>query len=157
MQGFKHLVQCRCILPQLKRRKNPPRHQFVVFSIVDETDNVKQKYVQCPSCGVVHKVTEISKSEIQEGKEHMPSIVTIDDIRNSLDEKIAAVLDSNHTDISVWEEIDFAIENEEWGRYIVLNKDVEGDEAHIKCLRILGPKLFKVINEIREDVARENK
>ena len=154
MQGLKHLVQCRCFLPQFKRMAKPPRHQFVVFSTIDDDDNVTLKYAQCPNCGVIHRVTEISTSTIMEGKEHMNSLVTIDEIRPMIDEKMAAVLESNHSDICVWEEVQFAIENQEWGRYIVLNKDIDGDEVHIKVLRILGPHLFKVSNETREEFAK---
>lgn len=157
MSGFKHLIQCRCILPQFKRQNKPPYHQFTVFSEIDDENNVKKKYAQCPNCGVIHKVYEISKSEIQEGKEHMSSIVTIDDIRLSLDERMAAILDSNHSDISMWEEVLYITTNEnEWGRVVILNKDVDGDEVHIKMMRILSSRLFKVISEIEEQYAKEN-
>lgn len=151
MNGIKHLVPCRCILPQFKQRKKPINHQFVVFSEIDDENNVKKKYVQCPNCGIIHKVTEISRSEVQKGKEHMSSIITIDEIRQSLDQKLAALLDTNQADIATWEEVAFIIEHEEWGRHVVLNKDMDDDELHIKCLRVLSPSLFKVSNESRKE------
>ena len=65
MQGFKHLVQCHCILPQYRKMKDPVFHKFVVFSTIDKKDNVEPKNVQCNNCGVIHKVFDICKSEIE--------------------------------------------------------------------------------------------
>ena len=51
MNGIKHLIECQCILPQFKKRENPPYHKFVVFSIIDDVDEVLEKFAQSPmSC-----------------------------------------------------------------------------------------------------------
>lgn len=151
MQGIKHLIPCRCILPQFKRRKNPPKHQFVVFSIIEDDDSVRTKHVQCPNCGVIHKVVEIAKSEITT-REAASWVVTKDDIRAGLPDKLVAVLESNHVDdVATWEEAKYAIENEEWGRNIVIGKETEGDETYLKVIRILSSTLFKVDTQERKE------
>jgi hypothetical protein len=62
-KGVKHLVRCRCILPQFKDKPNPPAHQFAVFSVLDDQDVLKVGFAQCNNCGIVHKVTDICLSE----------------------------------------------------------------------------------------------
>jgi hypothetical protein len=143
-------------MPQFKRAVEPPIHQFVVFSTIDDNDYVKPKYSQCNNCGLIHKVFEISKSEIQTGREHMSSIVTIEDIKMSLDTRLVAALESNDVEVATWEEALFIIEQEQWGSYLTLNRDFEGDEIHVKTIRILGPSMFKVETEILERYAKEN-
>ena len=60
--GVKHLVQCNCMLPQLKSKSI--LHKFLVFSIVDDNNKVQVKFAQCNNCNVIHKVTEVCKSTI---------------------------------------------------------------------------------------------
>ena len=64
MNGFKHLVQCHCVLPQFRRRPEPVFHLFVVFSVLGNDDKVEPKYAECNNCGAVHHVTEVGQSEI---------------------------------------------------------------------------------------------
>lgn len=151
--GQKHLVKCRCVLPQFKQAAQPPRHQFVVFSIIDN-DVVKPKYTQCPNCGLVHKVVEISRSEIIKNRESMPSLITIDDIRPSLPETLAAVLDNNHADLPTWEAVQFIIENKRWGEFVVLTSDTEDGQKQGKYVRLIGERLFKVDNYVRDEVIK---
>ena len=66
--GQKHLIKCRCVLPQFKKLDNPPVHKFVVFSALNEEGNVVTKYAQCNNCGVIHKVTDLCTSEIIPGR-----------------------------------------------------------------------------------------
>ena len=147
--GIKHLVKCNCILPQMKRLKNPPFHQFPVFSIIDENDEVKEKYAQCNNCGIIHRVYEISKSEILKNKEHMKSITNVEEIKCMLHQNLVSMLEMNDADIATWEQVQFIIENEDWNSYITLNIDVEGDKTHLKMLKIISPVTFKLYNEVR--------
>lgn len=149
--GQKHLVKCRCVLPQFKKAENPPRHQFPVFSVINDDNTVAVKFAQCPNCGVVHKVTEISNSTIIKGREEMGSLLTIEDIKASLPEKIASVLESNNADLPTWEYVKFIIENKQWGNFAVLTSDVEEGLRQGKYVRILDETMFKVEMFSREE------
>jgi len=142
--GQKHLITCRCILPQFKKMEDPPAHKFIVFSVVQDNGDVVVKYAQCNNCGVVHRVIDICKSEIISGKENMNSILQIDDIRPSLHVNFVGILDSNSADLATWEAVQFIVENKQWGSIAILTTETEGDELHGKYIRILGESLCKV-------------
>lgn len=144
MQGYKHLVKCRCVLPQFKRLENPPQHQFVVFSVLDKDGNVLPKFNQCNNCGLIHKIVDICKSEIQSGKESMKSILKIEDVKPSLHTNIASILEANSCDLASWEAALFIVENKQWGAYVVLTKETEGNEVNGKFVRIFSDSLCKV-------------
>ena len=69
MKGLKHLIECHCVLPQFRKRENPPYHKFVVFSLIDDSDTAIPKHARCNNCGVIHNVIDICKSEILPGQE----------------------------------------------------------------------------------------
>lgn len=151
-QGQKHTIACRCIMQQFKRLKNPPSHKFVVFSIIGDDDVVVPKFVQCNNCGVIHKVVDIGKSEIVNGREHMSSIVTIDEMKGFLPEKLVMLLEANQCDLPTWESAAFIIEHQRWGDFVVLTSDEESGTRQGKILKILGDALFKVESFTREEV-----
>lgn len=146
--GQKHLVKCRCCLPQFKSLENPPAHQFPVFSVI-EGDSFKQSYAQCNNCGVIHKVVDICVSEIQVGKEHMNSLIKLEDLKHSVHPNFSAILENNNADLPTWQALAFIVDNKRWGDFVVLSKDTEGDEIHGKYIRILGESLCKVESFIR--------
>jgi len=152
--GLKHLITCRCVLPQFKRRENPPQHQFVVFSILDDNDAVQPKFVQCNNCGIIHKVIEVNRSVIVAGREDMKSIADIDDIKLNLSPNLSALLEQNNADLPTWEAVQYAIVNEQWGSFIVLSTDEEDGLKQGKYVRILGQNMFKVETFTREEVVR---
>ena len=153
--GQKHLVQCRCILPQFKKLEDPPLHQFVVFSVIDDDDNVLSKLVQCNNCGAVHKVTDINKSEIIANKENLPSSLTISDIKSSLSQDISAVLESNDCDISTWEFVKFVIENKQFGSVVILSSESSDGLRQGKYIKILSERLFKIDQFSRNEIVGE--
>jgi hypothetical protein len=142
--GQKHLVNCRCVLPQYKKLKDPPSHKFIVFSIIDEDGTVQQKYAQCNNCGLIHKIVDICQSEIQAGKEKMNSLIKIDEIKPSLHPSFVNILESNNVDIATWEAVQFIVENKQWGNFVVLTTDAEDGQIHGKYIRILGETFCKV-------------
>lgn len=144
MLGIKHLIQCHCILSQYKNSKNPVFHNFVVFSTVNCDDSVNVKFVTCNNCGVIHRVHDICKSEILYGNDDVKSLITIDDLRSDIPTKITNVLDSYACDIPVWEEVKFALDNENFNRQIILNKIQVKDEIQVKILNILSKDKFKI-------------
>lgn len=143
-RGQKHLIKCRCVLPQFKKLENPPPHQFVVFSVLNDDGSVTIKYAQCNNCGIVHRVTDVCKSEIMSSKEHMNSLLKIEDIKPSLHANVSNMLEANSADLATWEAVQFVIENKCWGEFVVMTTETEGDEITGKYVRILGESLCKV-------------
>lgn len=147
--GQKHLIKCRCVLPQFKKLENPPAHKFIVFSEILEDGNVKIKYTQCNNCGVIHRVTDLCRSDILSSKESIGSLIKIEDIRPSIHQNFVSVLDSNYADIATWEAVQFIIENKKWGEFVVLTSETEENEIHGKYIRILGDSFCKVESFVR--------
>lgn len=152
MRGQRHLVKCRCVLPQYKGIINPPVHQFVVFSIINDDTTVKTRYAQCNNCGIIHKITDICTSEIISGKESMPAIVKIEDIKLSFPPNLSDILERNNVDITIWEAAQFIIENKAWGDFVVLTQEEESGTRQGKYVRIMSETFFKVESFSREDV-----
>jgi hypothetical protein len=148
--GQKHLIQCRCILRQFKNREKPPFHKFVVFSVIDDTGNVIPKIAQCNNCGVIHKVFDITLSEIV-GKENSTALISIDDLKASLPQNLVVVLEKNNADLPTWEAVQFVYENKKWGEFVVIASEADEDARQGKYVRILGENLFKVESFRREE------
>ena len=149
-RGVKHLVQCHCILPQYKKQKNPIFHKFPVFSIV-EGDSIKEKYVLCNNCDIVHRVYETNKSEIKWGNESYNSLVTTkEDIKFNLEnqgmERLVSILEVNNIDVSDWELIDYLIENNLQGNVVINKKEID-NSINYKYLEIKDGK-YKIKNEV---------
>lgn len=148
--GLQHLVTCRCVLPQFKRRPNPPRHQFVVFSIIVD-DVVKPKFSQCNNCGLVHRVTEVNRSDIMSGREELRSIASIDDVKVGLPPQLVGLLDANNAGLSVWEAAKHVYDGKRWGDHVVLTTDADAGMTFGKYVVIIGEALFKVETFEREE------
>lgn len=144
MNGCKHLIECNCVLPQFTRQENPPFHKFTVFSVLDDDDKVVIKFAQCPSCGVIHRVVDVCKSEIIVGREQLSSLITVDDIKLSLSKELCDVLTKHSVDLPTWEHAQFIVENERWGEFVMLVSETVNGTKQGKRLRILGRSIFKV-------------
>lgn len=152
LRGQRHLINCRCVLPQFKNKKDPPVHKFVVFSTIDEADSVIPKFSQCNNCGIIHKVVDICKSDILSGKENMSSIVTLEDIKSSLPSNLKDILERHNVDMSTWEQAQFIIENKMWGDFVVLAQDEDSGTKQGKYVRIMSDSFFKIESFMRQDV-----
>lgn len=119
-------------------------HKFVVFSMIDESDTVVPKFVQCNNCGTVHKVYDICKSEIITGKDELKNVAKIDDFRFALPNDLVNLLLSYSCDICIWENVFFAITKEQWGAKIVLTRETVNDDTLGKVLTIKNEKQFLV-------------
>ncbi len=142
------------MLPQFKHAIRPIPHQFTVFSIINDDDTVRKKFAQCTNCGVIHKVIEIGRSEIVQGREAMSSLLSIDDIKSSLPSQLAATLEANRADLPTWEAVQFIFENKQWGNFVVLTSDSEGGLRQGKYVQLLGDGVFKVETYLREKVIK---
>lgn len=127
-EGVLHLIDCMCILPQYMKNEKPTFHKFKVFSEIDENNEVKRKLVQCPNCGIVHKVLDICKSEVMNGKDETMSVLTKDDLRFMLPTRMYEILDGYKCDIATWEYAKFVIDNKRWGTTIVLTNETNDDD-----------------------------
>lgn len=150
-EGIKHLIQCHCVLPQYRGRKDPVFHKFVVFSVQDETGDVIPKIVRCNNCDVTHKVTDFCKSEIIHGSENISSVITIDEIKNHLGERLSNILEGNNCDLPTWESVSFIIDNEMWGDHVTISKTKMSDSTQVKIIKIIGIDRFKVETHLRQD------
>lgn len=140
----KHLIECKCFLPQFKNSNPQIFHKFLVFSEIDYRDgSLVPSYAQCNNCGVIHKIVEIETSAILK-KENMPSMLTIDDIKTSLPPRLAGILEQNECDLPYWQEAQFIVKNSLWGQGFILAKEREGTNIMGKYIVILGTDLFQV-------------
>lgn len=146
-----HQIDCSCIL----QVKNNPVFRFKVFSII-ENDKVQQKFVSCPNCGITHKITEIGKSTILRNKEDLKSIIKVDDIKKSLNQRFIDLLEENNCDITIWEQVKFIIDNQMWGKHVYISNDYVDDMNIIKVIKILGSSIFSIDNLQFEGVIKND-
>tara|TARA_B100000902_G_C27088577_1_gene802623 strand:- start:262 stop:735 length:474 start_codon:yes stop_codon:yes gene_type:complete len=147
---IKHLIDCHCILSIYKNRTKPVYHKFVVFSELKE-DIVKEKYVLCNNCDIVHKVIDVNKSEIKWGNEGYRSLVTtIEDIKFNLEsqglDRLVTILEVNNIDLSDWEYIEYLLENNLEGKVVLDKKEIE-NSINYKYIEVKNGK-YKIKNDI---------
>lgn len=143
LTGQRHSIRCNCILAQHMSRPDPPLFHFLAFSVVED-DNVKPKIVQCPNCGVLHRILDIGRSKILSGKEESKSLSTFDDIVASVPVNLAKILEKYELDVTQWEAARFIVENQRWGEHIVLSNEMVDNIRCVKFVRILGQELYRV-------------
>ena len=151
MRGVKHLIECHCVLPLYRHFEDLIFHKFVVFSTVSDDDIVEEKISQCNNCGVIHRVYDICKSEVMGGRDESFSLVTIDDIKESLPENFSSILEKNKCDISTWEHLEFAISNRLWGETFVLARETISGKTNVKILKLLSENSLKIESHVIKD------
>lgn len=147
---IKHLITCRCHLPQYEQMDPIPSHKFVVFSELDENDMFKHSYAQCNNCGIIHRVTELETSYTIK-KESLMALPNIEDIKTTVPEWLIGILSQYQCELHVWQEAKFIIDNGLWGRFVVLTKERDSTIVFGKALHIIGTKLYKIENFERND------
>lgn len=143
-QGVKHLVECHCMLPQYRGAPDPVFHKFVVFSVIDEHDNVIPKNAQCTNCGVIHRVIDIMKSEVLMGNDETNAVLTIDDLKHSIPDRVVRTLESYEVSLPTWEEVIFIIENKQWDKHVILTSEETKIGTQGKLIRFTGPQTFRI-------------
>ena len=141
----KHLVECGCVLPQFQQKRPIVFHRFVVFSVVNEKGAVEPSQACCNNCGAVHSVTEVGVSKRLQ-KEEANLAPKVSDFKFSVPEGMREILLSYKSPVDVWQEACFILENELWGRSVVLVKEEEQRTEKVtgKALQILGVTIFRV-------------
>ena len=142
-KGIKHNIQCLCVLPQYRKTPNPPAHEFVVFSIVDDSDTVEEKYAQCNNCGVIHKVIDLCKSEIATDRAEV-MMLSKDDIKLMLPTPAANTLENYQCDLPTWEHALFIINEKKWDDFVVLERNTIDDGFEGKLLRFKGDNKYSI-------------
>jgi hypothetical protein len=151
MEGYKHLVQCHCVLPQFRNRQNPVYHKFTVFSVVDDSDTVVPSVAQCNNCGTVHKVFDICKSEILAGKDETKSAESIEDVSMSLPSSLVELFKNYSLDLPDYQMARFVLDNQKWDSTIVLARESESEEISGKLIRFVSQDKFRVEPFSRKD------
>lgn len=146
MHGVKHIIKCRCILPTLKNRPDPPLHQFIVFSVMDDDGCVTDKHTQCNNCGIVHRITDLCKSEISNNREELNSALTIEDITLGLPEGIVSILETYSCDLATYEHVKFMYDFKITNEFTVLTKEIneESNRVEGKILRYKEGRTFSI-------------
>lgn len=140
---IKHLVECKCSLPQFRERDVPVPHSFVVFSVVNEDGSIQPSYAECNNCGCIHKVLEVGISK-RLPKETMASLPKIKEIALGLPEQIRTILESYKCDLPTWQEAAFILANQMWGRPVILSKETDDDLVVGKYLLIISKDIIKI-------------
>jgi len=143
----KHLVECHCVLPQMRQRKEIIYHKFIVFSTIDLDSNVViPKHAACNNCGVIHNVIDICKSEIYGGKE-VGATISKEDIMLMIPKEISNVLQNYNCELHDWEHVLHIFQNNLWiveDCFIVLSRESDEDSVSGKLLRITGSSAFRI-------------
>jgi len=155
VEGVKHIIECHCILPQYRERKDPVYHKFVAFSTIDESDTVVPFHYQCNNCATVHKIYDICKSEIVAGKDESASVERIKDISLSLSKSLVELFESYSLDLPDYMMARYIIENKKWGTTIVLSKESEDQNTSGKILRFIEADRFRVESFSRKEYLGE--
>ena len=151
-RGIKHLVECHCILPQFKKKDPPIYHKFTVYSrIVEKSEKIETKFIQCNNCNTLHKIIDLCRSEIVTGKDEYASGLTIEDMSHQLDSKLSNLLSVNNCDYATWEHVIDIIEDERWGEQVVIKREVVDEKQHVKVLKILSENKIRIKSNVIED------
>ncbi len=144
------MIECRCILPQFKNKKDAIFHKFVAFSAINEKDEVEISYVNCNNCGIVHKIIDLCKSEIQENSDDWQTI-NIEDIKISLPDSLCSLLESYDCDLPTYQFAFWYVDNEVYGKSLIIQKNETEDRVEGKLL------FFKSKDQYRIETFYEDK
>lgn len=139
---------------QFRQMPDPPFHKFIVFSEIEPPGIIVKSIVQCPNCGAVHRVKEVGVSEVLR-KEDAPSILTIEEIKSSLPEKLVAGFSGYDLELHQWMEIKWILDNEQWGRNVILTKDSADGLVTGKYVQIISKDIWRFNNFSREEMIAE--
>jgi hypothetical protein len=154
MLGYRHLIECHCVLQVYKDKIPPVYHKFTVYSKVNDRGDIIPKYANCNNCGVTHFITEICKSEIKTGKEDMSSVRSIDDLKISLPERLSKILDDHQCDITLYENAEDVIENQYYPYEMIVKREIIDDEHHVKILNIENENKFRIDSQVIKTIIR---
>ena len=68
------------------------------------------------------------------------------------DKERGDILEKYKVDLASWEQAAFILENKEWGNFIMLEQEDEGENKLGKYVRVLGENFFKIENFSRNEI-----
>ena len=142
-EGIKHTISCLCVLPQFRKRANPPFHQFVVFSVVDDSDVIEPKLVECNNCGVIHRIIDLCKSEVVTSRDELTTL-TKKDIGYMIPQQVSELLESYGCDLATWEQALFIINEKKWNSFLVLDRSATDEGSDGKILRFKNENKYMI-------------
>ena len=142
--GYKHLVECHCVLPQFRHKKTVTYHKFAVFSVADESDTVSPHLAQCNNCGTVHRVFDVCKSEILAGKDESRAVEKKEDVCLSLPSALVELFASYRLELPDYQFARFILENEKWDSMIVLTSEHTVTAREGELVRFVSQDKFRV-------------
>lgn len=122
-----------------------------MFSTITN-DVVDPKFVQCNNCGIVHKVYDLCKSEIVQGRDELRSVTRLEEVSLSLPQDLREVLKSYECDITVWEHLRFILDEQRWGDRVVLTRESINGEITGKVMTVSARDRFS----LEDYISREN-
>jgi len=146
MSYVKHLMECRCFLSNSQNKENPIFYRFKVFSLLDQNQNIVPKLVKCNNCNLIHRIKDVGQTTILSIHEDTKSVLSIEDIKLSIPNSIADVLESYKVDLTIWEEVQYILENEAWNKQVILTYDDVENKREGKLLKIKNHFSIKVEN-----------
>jgi hypothetical protein len=150
--GTRHLIQCHCVLPQYRKMEDPIFHKFIVYSRVDEKDDIIEKISACNNCGVLHRIFDYCRSEVLSGIDDANIVTSISDIKKNIPEELTEILYNHECDISVWENAWDIVENKLWQSSVVLAKKQIGDNIQIKTCTVHDIEKFIINTHFEKNV-----
>jgi hypothetical protein len=111
-----------------------------------KTFGIKPSYAQCNNCGMIHKIIDIGVSAVIK-KEESSLVPSIEDIKFSIPSHLRTALEKYDVPIHVWQEVKFIVDNELWGRFVILSKEKDSQESTVfagKYLIIISEALMKI-------------
>lgn len=141
-KGIKHVLKCRCILSQFRNMKNPPNHEFVVFSIL-ENDLVEKSYVKCNNCGITHEIKDVCRSNILDKSDDW-SVPTKEEVSIYFSEDLKNLLNSYEADLPTWQMAQWIIQENIWGEKLIIQKKEYEDRVEGKTLTFVEKDRYKV-------------
>ena len=155
MPGFKHLIECHCVLPIYKNvTQERIYHKFPVYSKIDKNDAVIPKLVKCNNCDTMHYVYDVCRSELRGGKDQSAITSDDDELSLMLPERLSKILKKLDTDISNWEHVIDIFDEKRWGEEVVLRREIVDEKQHVKILKVVSDQIFKIQNKSIEDLLK---
>jgi len=151
MKGTKHLVQCHCVLPQFRGADPPIFHKFIVFSVLNENDEVVERVAKCPNCDALHRVTEIGRSSIVHGKDGSAAVIDIEDVKSQLPTSLVSVLERHKVDEATYEQALFYVNTYNTDDPIVLAREILEEKTSVKALWLKPDRSFRIETIVRQD------
>ena len=154
MIGQRHLVECHCIMAQYSDKVPAVYHRFLVYNKLDERGIFVKKYVNCNNCALTHFVFDTCKSDVHFEKEDV-NVLSIDDIKVNIPEKISEILDNHDCDITIYELVEDVLEGKYFPHDVILSREIISDEHHIKLLKISGKDKVRITTEVIRTLVKE--